>query len=32
LSGKNLDQGTYYYVIDLGNESKELTGYVMIVR
>ena len=32
LSGKNLDQGTYFYVIDLGNESKELTGYVMIVR
>ncbi|HEX5169837.1 MAG TPA: gliding motility-associated C-terminal domain-containing protein, partial [Cyclobacteriaceae bacterium] len=31
-SGNYLDQGTYYYVIDLGNKSSEFSGYVVIVR
>ncbi|HEY3404580.1 MAG TPA: Ig-like domain-containing protein, partial [Ohtaekwangia sp.] len=31
-SGKQLEQGTYYYVIDLGGSNKTQNGYVMIVR
>jgi gliding motility-associated-like protein len=30
--GKNLPFGTYYYVIDLKNNSPRLSGYVTIVR
>jgi gliding motility-associated-like protein len=31
-SGKLLEQGTYFYTVDLGNEAKTLSGYVVIVR
>ena len=31
-SGKLLDQGTYYYMLDVGGEIKLLSGFVMIVR
>ncbi|MEP6736436.1 MAG: Ig-like domain-containing protein [Chryseolinea sp.] len=31
-SGKLLDQGTYYYMLDVGGEIKMLSGFVMIVR
>jgi len=31
-SGKLLEQGTYYYVLDVGNEIKVLSGFVMITR
>ena len=32
MSGKLLDQGTYYYMLDVGGEIKMLSGFVMIVR
>jgi gliding motility-associated-like protein len=31
-SGKLLDQGTYYYILDPGSEMKTMTGYVVIIR
>lgn len=31
-SGKLLDQGTYYYILEPGGEMKTMTGYVVIVR
>ncbi len=31
-SGKLLDQGTYYYILEPGEEMKTMTGYVVIVR
>jgi gliding motility-associated-like protein len=31
-SGRLLDQGTYYYLLDLGNNKKMISGYVTIVR
>lgn len=31
-AGKLLDQGTYYYMLDVGNEVKVLSGFVMITR
>jgi gliding motility-associated-like protein len=31
-SGKLLDQGTYYYILEPGSELKTMTGYVVIVR
>ena len=31
-SGKLLDQGTYYYILEPGNETKTMTGYVVIIR
>lgn len=31
-SGKLLEQGTYFYTVDLGNETKPMSGYVVIVR
>lgn len=31
-AGKLLDQGTYYYMLDVGNEIKVLSGFVMITR
>ena len=31
-SGNLLDQGTYFYLIDLGDESKKISGYVVIVH
>jgi gliding motility-associated-like protein len=31
-SGKELDQGTYYYIVDLGNNTKALSGYVVIAK
>ncbi|MEJ7645682.1 MAG: Ig-like domain-containing protein [Chryseolinea sp.] len=31
-AGKLLDQGTYYYMVDVGGEIKVLSGFVMIVR
>ncbi|MBL0743119.1 tandem-95 repeat protein [Chryseolinea lacunae] len=31
-SGKLLDQGTYFYALSLGEETKSISGYVMIVR
>lgn len=31
-AGKLLDQGTYYYMLDVGSEIKVLTGFVMITR
>ena len=31
-AGKLLDQGTYYYMLDVGGELKMLSGFVMIVR
>ena len=30
--GKNLPSGTYYYVIDLKNDTKKLAGFVAIIR
>jgi large repetitive protein len=32
VSGKLLDQGTYYYILEPGDEMKTMTGYVVIVR
>lgn len=32
MNGKLLDQGTYYYMLDVGGEIKMLSGFVMIVR
>ena len=32
MSGKLLDQGTYFYMLDVGGEIKMLSGFVMIVR
>ncbi|HZI25087.1 MAG TPA: tandem-95 repeat protein, partial [Chryseolinea sp.] len=31
-AGKLLDQGTYYYILEPGNEIKTMTGYVVIIR
>ncbi|HEX6226375.1 MAG TPA: Ig-like domain-containing protein [Chryseolinea sp.] len=31
-SGKLLDQGTYYYILEPGDEMKTMTGYVVIIR
>ena len=31
-NGKALPTGTYYYVIDLGNNSPKLSGYVVIIK
>lgn len=31
-SGKLLDQGTYYYMLETGSELRMLSGYVVIVR
>lgn len=31
-SGKLLDQGTYYYILEPGSEMKTMNGYVVIVR
>ena len=31
-SGKLLDQGTYYYILEPGGEMKTMTGYVVIIR
>ena len=31
-SGKLLDQGTYYYILEPGGEMKTMNGYVVIVR
>lgn len=31
-SGKLLDQGTYYYMLEPGGEMKTMSGYVVIVR
>lgn len=31
-SGKLLDQGTYYYILEPGDEMTTMTGYVVIVR
>ena len=31
-SGKLLDQGTYYYILEPGGELKTMNGYVVIVR
>jgi large repetitive protein len=31
-SGKLLDQGTYYYILEPGSELKTMNGYVVIVR
>jgi gliding motility-associated-like protein len=31
-SGRLLDQGTYYYMLDVGKEVKVLSGFVMITR
>lgn len=31
-SGKLLDQGTYYYILEPGEEIKTMTGYVVIIR
>jgi gliding motility-associated-like protein len=31
-SGSLLDQGTYFYLLDLGDESKKISGYVVIVH
>jgi gliding motility-associated-like protein len=31
-SGKLLDQGTYYYILEPGGELKTMTGYVVIVK
>lgn len=31
-AGKLLDQGTYYYMLDVGEEIKVLSGFVMITR
>lgn len=31
-SGKLLEQGTYYYMLDVGGEIRTLSGFVMIVR
>jgi gliding motility-associated-like protein len=31
-SGKLLDQGTYYYILEPGDELQTLTGYVVIIR
>lgn len=32
FKGKNLPSGTYYYVIDLKNGNKTLSGYVALIR
>jgi gliding motility-associated-like protein len=32
LKGSKLAPGTYYYVIDLGNNSPKLSGYVALIR
>lgn len=32
MSGKLLDQGTYYYMLEIGGEVKVLSGFVMITR
>ena len=31
-SGKLLEQGTYYYTVELGDEAKPMSGFVVIVR
>ncbi|WP_276371304.1 Ig-like domain-containing protein [Chryseolinea sp. H1M3-3] len=31
-AGKLLDQGTYYYILEPGEEMETMTGYVVIVR
>jgi gliding motility-associated-like protein len=31
-SGSLVDQGTYFYLLDLGDESKKISGYVVIVH
>jgi gliding motility-associated-like protein len=31
-SGNLLDQGTYFYTLDLGNNTKTFSGYVVIIR
>jgi gliding motility-associated-like protein len=31
-AGKLLDQGTYYYILEPGDDLKTMTGYVVIVR
>jgi gliding motility-associated-like protein len=31
-NGSPLPQGTYYYIIDLKNNTPKLTGWVLIVR
>jgi gliding motility-associated-like protein len=31
-SAKLLDEGTYYYILDLGNNKKPMSGYVTIVH
>lgn len=31
-AGKLLDQGTYYYILEPGDEMKTMNGYVVIVR
>ena len=31
-NGKKLPDGTYFYVLDLGNESEPFVGFVMIHR
>ncbi|RAW00970.1 Ig-like domain-containing protein [Pseudochryseolinea flava] len=32
VSGKIVDQGTYYYTLELGGEAKPVSGYVVIVK
>ena len=32
LMGQDLPEGTYYFLIDLNNEGKPLSGYVVLKR
>jgi gliding motility-associated-like protein len=32
MNGKSLPFGTYYYVIEPGNDRKPVTGYVTLIK
>ena len=32
LNGEPLQEGTYYYIVDLGNGSKLYKGFITVVR